>query len=121
MHGHDIPCSHAAIEQPFLIQDSRIGHLPLIDRQRSIENTSSPGIVFTFDNEEILKSDVSIAKNYLIIEISQNPKAGQAKKGNLSEIRVYKFKENNTLFLLSYRLLGEELQLIMLGTHENFY
>jgi hypothetical protein len=74
--------------------------------------------------ERFVKKQPSQFKSKLdqiINEITQDPKCGQAKKGDLSDIRVYKFKENNTLYLLSYRLIGEELQLIMLGTHENFY
>jgi hypothetical protein len=34
---------------------------------------------------------------------------------------VHKFKVQKTLYLLAYHFLGEDLELIMLGPHENYY
>ena len=55
--------------------------------------------------------------------IIANPEIGELKKGDLSEVRVYKFKMQNQLTLLGYRFIENELCLVMLavGSHENFY
>lgn len=58
-----------------------------------------------------------------IKEIIKNPLIGQNKKGNLSKIRVYKFKMLKQLTLLAYLYVEEKntITLLALGTHENFY
>ena len=53
-------------------------------------------------------------------EILAKPTIGEAKKGDLLGVSVYKFKINKQEILLSYSV-GPELLLIALGTHENFY
>ena len=54
-------------------------------------------------------------------EIISNPKIGIEKKGDLRGVFVHKFKIQGVLYLVSYRFLGEDLELIMLGPHENYY
>jgi mRNA-degrading endonuclease RelE of RelBE toxin-antitoxin system len=54
-------------------------------------------------------------------EILKNPDIGEQKKGDLKGIFVYKFKLGNSLFLLAYRYSENLLELIMIGTHENYY
>jgi len=56
-----------------------------------------------------------------IREIIRNPSIGMEKKGDLRGIFVHKFKILETEFLLSYRIVGEDLELIMIGPHENYY
>lgn len=58
-----------------------------------------------------------------IKQLTQTPELGELKKGDLSEVRVYKFKMQNQLTLLAYRMIEEVLCLLMLslGSHENFY
>jgi len=55
--------------------------------------------------------------------LMEEPTTGEQKKGDLSYLRVYKFKMVNQLTLLGYSY--EEgtltLELIALGPHENFY
>ncbi len=34
---------------------------------------------------------------------------------------MHKFKIQKSLYLLSYRMVGEDLELIMIGSHENYY
>ena len=65
------------------------------------------------------KKDLDLA----VFAIMQNPSVGQAKKGDLSGIQVYKFKMVNQLTLLAYEIFHDKVQLILLalGTHENFY
>lgn len=54
-------------------------------------------------------------------KILENPEIGELKKGDLRGIRVHKFKFKNQLYLISYELNGETLNLYVIGTHENFY
>lgn len=58
-----------------------------------------------------------------IKKIAQDPFIGETKKGDLSGIRVYKFKMVKQLTLIAYEFFEGELQLILLtfGSHENFY
>jgi mRNA-degrading endonuclease YafQ of YafQ-DinJ toxin-antitoxin module len=51
----------------------------------------------------------------------ENPKIGQEKKGTLKGIRLYKFHIEKQLFLLAYELEADVLNLIMVGSHENYY
>jgi len=54
-------------------------------------------------------------------KIVKNPAIGQEKKGALRGIFVHKFKIHATQYLLSYRFVGDDLELIMIGPHENYY
>lgn len=54
-------------------------------------------------------------------EILKNPDIGEAKKGDLSGIRVHKFKFQKELYLLAYEVVENVLRLYMVGLHENFY
>ena len=55
--------------------------------------------------------------------IMEEPKIGEQKKGDLSFMRVYKFKMVKQLTLLGYSYEDGAivLELIALGSHENFY
>ena len=58
-----------------------------------------------------------------VVQVANNPTIGEEKKGDLSELWVYKFKSNIQLYLLGY-LIDDGLRLIYLesiGSHENFY
>lgn len=65
------------------------------------------------------KKDLDKAVKALI----DNPLLGEQKKGDLSFLRVYKFKMVKQLTLLGYSYEGDTvtLELIALGSHENFY
>lgn len=55
--------------------------------------------------------------------VAQDPDAGEKKKGDLSALRVYKFRSDGQLYLLGYTR-DDEIRLIYLeavGPHENFY
>lgn len=54
-------------------------------------------------------------------KIIENPEIGELKKGDLKGIRVYKFTFKSQQYLVSYELVGEILNLYVIGTHENFY
>lgn len=58
-----------------------------------------------------------------VVQVSKKPSLGERKRGNLSDLRVYKFKSKTQLYLLGYTV-NEGLRLIYLeaiGPHENFY
>jgi mRNA interferase RelE/StbE len=56
-----------------------------------------------------------------INKIAKNPLLGEEKKGDLRGVFVYKFKIKSLQYLLSYRMIKSDLELIMLGPHENYY
>jgi mRNA-degrading endonuclease YafQ of YafQ-DinJ toxin-antitoxin module len=67
--------------------------------------------------------------NAAIDAIIKNPKIGEQKQGDLSWLRVYKFKLLGQLTLIGYSISEEKgiqtnnaiLTLVALGPHENFY
>lgn len=54
-------------------------------------------------------------------KIAENPTIGEEKKGDLRDVFVHKFKLKTTLYLLAYRKIGDDLELVMIGPHENYY
>ena len=63
------------------------------------------------------KADVDDA----VAEIVRDPTVGEAKKGDLAGVFVYKFKCRGQLTLLAYEYDPETRLLLLLGSHENFY
>lgn len=65
------------------------------------------------------KKDLDVAVKALMA----NPNIGEQKKGDLAFLRVHKFKMNKQLTLLGYSFDDGALvlELMTLGTHENFY
>lgn len=54
--------------------------------------------------------------------IAENPMLGEAKVGDLAGVRVFKFRMTKQLCLLAYSQIGDDtIQLLALGSHENFY
>ena len=53
--------------------------------------------------------------------IAEKPNIGEEKKGDLRGVFVHKFKLKANLYLLSYRKTGVDLELVMIGSHENYY
>jgi len=56
-----------------------------------------------------------------IRSMANNPSIGDEKKGDLKGIFVHKFKIKTAEYLLAYRMVGDDLELIMIGPHENYY
>jgi len=56
-----------------------------------------------------------------IKKIVENPFIGEEKKGDLKGVFIYKFKIKTIQYLLSYRMINDDLELIMIGPHENYY
>jgi mRNA interferase RelE/StbE len=68
-----------------------------------------------FSKQEKKRLDNQIRK------IIDDPSIGSEKKGDLRGVYVHKFKLQTVQHLLSYRFVGENLELIMIGPHENYY
>lgn len=56
-----------------------------------------------------------------IRNIAENPNIGEEKKGDLKGVFVHKFKLKTNLYLLAYRKADKGLELVMIGSHENYY
>ena len=56
-----------------------------------------------------------------IRNIADNPSIGEEKKGDLKGIFVHKFKIKTAEYLLAYRMVERDMELIMIGPHENYY
>ena len=56
-----------------------------------------------------------------IRKISVDPGIGEEKKGDLRGVFAHKFKLQTTQYLLAYRKVGLDLELVMIGPHENYY
>jgi mRNA-degrading endonuclease RelE of RelBE toxin-antitoxin system len=80
-----------------------------------IQSRSFEKKVKKFSKQEKKMLDVQVLK------IARNPSVGAEKKGDLRSVFVHKFKIKNTQYLLSYRFVGDDLELIMIGPHENYY
>ncbi|TVQ33584.1 MAG: type II toxin-antitoxin system RelE/ParE family toxin [Wenzhouxiangella sp.] len=65
------------------------------------------------------KKDLDLA----VKELMANPNIGEQKRGDLAFLRVHKFKMNRQLTLLGYGFDDGVLvlELMALGSHENFY
>ena len=68
---------------------------------------------FSKQEKEILDGEIKkIIENLLI---------GEEKRGDLRGVYVHKFKIKSIQYLLSYRMMKADLELIMIGSHENYY
>ncbi|SRR5690554_3018639 len=69
-----------------------------------------------------LKRQEKEALDLEVRKLIGNPEIGVEKKGDLSGIRVHKYKFNRQEILLAYRIENkDELLLIAIGSHENYY
>jgi len=53
--------------------------------------------------------------------IAEDSSIGEEKKGDLQDVFVHKFKLKTIQYLLAYRKVGGDLELVMIGPHENYY
>ena len=70
-----------------------------------------------------LKANQKKELDKAVKELMAKPVLGEQKKGGLAFLRVYKFKMNKQLALLGYSFNDGTLtlELMALGSHENFY
>lgn len=81
-----------------------------IYQSRSFANTAKK---LSKQEKTVLDEEIKIILSDLTV--------GVEKKGELSGIYVHNIKIKSKLNLLSYRFTETELELIMLGPHENYY
>ena len=68
-----------------------------------------------------LRKQEKISLDNQIKKIQNNPNIGKRKKGDLCNVYIHKFKVKTTQYLLSYRFIENNVELIMMGPHENYY
>ena len=68
-----------------------------------------------------LKTNQKQHLDIAVKEVISDPQIGVEKRGDLKGVYVHKFKIQGVQYLLSYRFMGEDLELIMIGPHENYY
>ena len=61
------------------------------------------------------------AVDQAVAAVVQDPASGDAKKGDLLGVFVYKFNCVNQQFLLAYEYDPIKRVLLLVGSHENFY
>jgi mRNA-degrading endonuclease RelE of RelBE toxin-antitoxin system len=76
--------------------------------------------LFLRQKKKLYKNQIKELDNK-IRDILDDPEIGDEKKGALKGVRIYKFHIGKQLLLLAYEMVDENLHLIMIGTHENFY
>lgn len=70
-----------------------------------------------------LNDNIASHVDEAVVDIVKKPTLGERKKGDLSDLRVHKFKSQGQLYLIGYTL-DDTVRLIYLeaiGSHENFY
>ena len=82
---------------------------------RILQSRSFERYVRRFNKRQKAVLDTEIRK------ISGNPEIGQQKKGDLKGVYVHKFKVQGAQYLVAYRFSPETLELVMIGSHENYY
>ena len=82
---------------------------------RVLQSRSFERKVKKFTKHQKKKLDQEIRK------IIDNPSIDSEKKGDLRGVFIHKFKIQTLQYLLAYRFLGNDLELIMIGPHENYY
>lgn len=56
-----------------------------------------------------------------VYEVLKTPRSGEQKKGDLTGLRVHKFKFHKQEYLVAYTIEARNIVFYMIGTHENFY
>jgi mRNA-degrading endonuclease RelE of RelBE toxin-antitoxin system len=89
----------------------------LVEVTRVLQTPSFKKTVKKLNRNQKKDLDTAIKK------LMADPNIGEKKRGNLAFLRVYKFKMNKQLTLLGYSFEENELvlELIALGSRENFY
>ena len=76
--------------------------------------------LFLKKKKRLHKSEIK-APDDAVRKIIEVPEIGQLKTGDLSGVRLYKFRSLKKLTLLAYEISGDTLFLYTFGSHENFY
>jgi mRNA interferase RelE/StbE len=76
--------------------------------------------LFERKKDRLTKAEITVLDD-IVRRLCEAPESGEAKKGDLKGVFVHKFKVRDKLFLLSYEFDDDEVLLLALGAHENFY
>lgn len=76
--------------------------------------------LFERKKKKLTKEEIA-ALDDEIQRICQAPEMGEEKRGELTGVFVHKFKVRERLFLLAYEFGVNEVVLLSIGPHENFY
>jgi len=76
--------------------------------------------LFERKKKRLTKGEINVLDDE-IRRISKMPEMGDRKKGDLTGVFVHKFKVREKLFLLAYEFDVNEVILLSIGPHENFY
>jgi mRNA interferase RelE/StbE len=76
--------------------------------------------LFERNKKRLPKAEITVLDDE-VRRICVAPEIGEAKKGDLAGVFVHKFKVRDRLFLLAYEFGENEVLLLALGSHENFY
>ncbi len=68
-----------------------------------------------------LRDNQKDALDQAVAAVVREPTSGEAKKGDLLGVFVYKFNCVNQQFLLAYEYDPVKRILLLVGSHENFY
>lgn len=90
-------------------------NIPLDDQMKVYQSRS-----FERKVKKLRKSEKRVL-DAVIDRIVREPGIGQEKKGDLRGVYFHKFKIKTLQYLLSYRFVGDDMELIMIGPHENYY
>jgi mRNA-degrading endonuclease RelE of RelBE toxin-antitoxin system len=94
------------------------GHLTFLEKVNKIKVIQSP--LFLKQKKKLFKKQINILDKE-IRKINKNPQIGNEKKGTFRGIGIHKFHIEKELFLLAYEIKNNSLNLIMIGSHENYY
>ena len=84
---------------------------------KQVEVTQASAFARTYKKLHLQqKKDVDTAVEVIV----SNPLVGDAKRGDLFGVYVYKFKSQTQLLLLAYAFDPLTRHRLLLGTHENF-
>jgi mRNA interferase RelE/StbE len=76
--------------------------------------------LFERKKKRLTKEEIAVLDNE-VRRICAAPEIGETKKGDLAGVSVHKFKVQDRLFLLAYEFDENEVLLLALSAHENFY
>ena len=85
---------------------------------KSVEVLQSAAFARTYKK---LHKSQKLAVDAAVEVVIQTPEIGEAKRGDLAGVYIYKFRTNAQLMLLAYEYDPSTRMLLLLGSHENFY
>ena len=120
-------CAEENPDLPYiLIKEILIG-LDELDENEKTEYKFGESVMRIYQSRSFEKNIKKMSKSEKealdreIKKIAEDPGVGEEKKGDLRGVSVHKFKLKTIQYLLAYRKVGGDLELVMIGPHENYY